>query len=354
MSEIENLSEEIKIFLKNNNKNPKEFFKKIFSTYCSKHAVSHEYGGIGGQFKDIYKFSEQTAYQSANIGISLSILVNMLILKIISIYGSSYQKEKYLKNAINKGFIFSFAVSEPKAGPHPKFLKSYAEKKQNSYFLNGEKTFTTNAPVCDFAIIIAITSVDDKKRYSAFFMPSQNENVQIDEIKNLPFFKDCPHGTIKFNNFVSDENEILGEKDKAYDSLVMNFRKFEDILMAGPVLGAMKFLIYSVLKKNKNLDNNDFYYETGAIIAGIKALDFLCEKACEELEENKNTTEFIHLFFREEIKSLIEKFNNLCQIFELNLDKNEKQILDDLSGSGKIAFKAAWNKLVKLSKNESL
>jgi len=134
----------------------------------------------------------------------------------------------------------------------------------------------------------------------------------------------------------------------------MSFRKIEDILMAGPVLGAMEYLIYSILKKNKDKDNNQFYYEWGAILASIKSLDFLCEKACEELEENKNTTEFIHLFFREEIKSLIEKIENLCQIFEINFDNHEKQILEDLSNSGKIALKTAWNKLVKLAKNESL
>jgi len=354
MSEIENLSEEIKIFLENKNTDPKIFFGKIFSQYCTKYGVSPEYGGIGGQFKDIYKLTKDITRETANIGISLSILINMLILKTISLYGSNYQKEKYLKNAIEKGFVFSLAVSEPQAGPHPKFLKSYAEKKGDSYFLSGEKTFTTNAPVCDFALIIAITSVDDKKRYSAFFMPSENENVQIEEIKNLPFFKDCPHGTIKFDNFKAEENEILGEKNRAYDQLVMSFRKFEDILMAGPVLGAMEYLIYSVLRNNKNLDNNDFYYESGAILASIKSLDFLCEKACEELENNKNITEFIHLFFREEIKSLIERIKNLCQIFELNFHNLEKQILEDLSGSGKIAFKAAWNKLVKLAKNESL
>ncbi|MCB9480280.1 MAG: acyl-CoA dehydrogenase family protein [Desulfobacteraceae bacterium] len=354
MSEIENLSEEIKLFLETKTADPKNFFGKIFSKYCSKHALSHEFGGIGGQFSDIYKFTRETTSQTANIGISLSILINMLILKIISLYGNNYQKEKYLKNAIEKGLIFSFAVSEPQAGPHPKFLKSCAEKKADDYFLSGEKTFTTNAPVCDFALIIAITSVDDKKRYSAFFMPSENDNVWIEEIKNLPFFKDCPHGTIGFDSFKVSENEIFGEKNKAYDQIVMSFRKFEDILMAGPVLGAMEYLIHSILRKNKNLDSNDFYYETGAIIASIKSLDFLCEKACEELETSKNTTEFIHLFFREEIKSLIERIENLCQIFQLNFDSNEKQIMEDLSGSGKIAFKAAWNKLVKLAKNESL
>lgn len=353
MTEIQKLAGEIKHFLEKKDVSNKSFFNHIFSKYCSKHALGEEFNGSGGKFKDIYLFTKELTKETANIGISLSVLINLLILKIISIYSDKNQKEKYLKNAIEKGFIFSFAVSEPKAGPHPKFLKSFAEKKNGAYFLNADKTFITNGPVCDFSIIIAITSVDERKRYSAFFVPTDSKNIKIESIENLPFFKDCPHGSIKINNFKINENEILGKKDKAYDDLVMSFRKYEDILMAAPVLGALEYLLSSVITKNKTIEDKNFYYETGALLASVKALDFLCKKACEELESGKNTTEFIHLFFREEIKSLIERFDNLCKTFELTLENNEKQILEDLSSSGKIAFKSAWNKLVKLAKNES-
>lgn len=354
MTEIEKLSEEIKTFLLKKDKNEKAFFNHIFSRYCTKHALPEKYGGTGGSFTDIYSFTRSLTEKTANIGISLSILINLLILKIISIYGTHRQKDKYLKNAVEKGYVFSFAVSEPGAGPHPKYLKTHAEKKADSYIINGEKTFTTNAPVSDFSIIIAITSVDEKKRYSAFFADSNDSDITIEPMENLPFFRDCPHGTIRLNNFKSDESELLGEKDKAYDELVMSFRKYEDILMAGPVLGALNYLVSSVLKKNKNIEDKNFFYESGALIASVKALDFLCEKTCAELESRSTATEFIHLFFREEIKGLIERFRNLCSMFELTLENNEKEILEDLSNSGRIAFKSAWNKLVKLAKNESL
>ncbi|MDY0132170.1 MAG: acyl-CoA dehydrogenase family protein [Desulforegulaceae bacterium] len=354
MKEILKLSQEINSFFETKDKNQKVFFNHIFLNYCSKYAVNKDFGGIGGEFQDIYKFTKALTKETANLGISLSILINMLILKIISIYGNDEQKEKYLKSSIEKGLVFSFAVSEPKAGPHPKYLKSSAVKNNSLYVLNGEKTFTTNAPICDYSIVIAITSVDERKNYSAFFVPSDNTNVLIEPIENLPFFKDCPHGSIKFTNFETNEKEILGKIDKAYDEIVMSFRKYEDILMAGPILGVFEYLIHSVLKKNKDIDNKDFLYESGAIIASVKTLDFLCEKACIELENNKNTTEFIHLFLRDHFKSLIERLNNLALKFELDFENTEKEILEDLSSSGKIAFKSAWTKLVKLAESESL
>lgn len=340
--------EEVNLFLEKKGHDKKEFLNHFFSKYSSPISIPADYKGKGGTLLDIFYFNKNLVLKTGDLGFSINVLINQIILKFIDIYGSKGQKEKYFKQALENGSIFCLAVSEPDAGPHPKFLTTSAELTKDLFSLKGTKTYITNGSCADYSIVIAITKEDSKKYYSALIVDMNSESIETEEIKNLPFFKNSIHGTISFKNTPVPLNDILGESDKAYDKIVLNFRKYEDILMSGPVIGGAEFILDSIMKNTLKKDDKDFLLKSGRLYMKIKSLDYMCKRACIELEEKNSITEYLHLFFREEMKTLIEGFQNLCKEFHVNLNKKEAEILHDLISSSSIASKAVDGKIIKI------
>ena len=81
-------------------------------------------------------------------------------------FGTPAQKATWL------GKIAAVAISEPGVGAHPKLLTTRADRVGAGWRLTGEKAWTSNGPIADVIIVLAITSEDaGRKRYSMFLVP---------------------------------------------------------------------------------------------------------------------------------------------------------------------------------------
>lgn len=76
-----------------------------------------------------------------------------LVMHPIHAYGSDAQKEKYLPQLARGELIGCFGLTEPEHGSDPGGLRTRAEKVAGGYRLSGAKTWITNAPVADLAIV---------------------------------------------------------------------------------------------------------------------------------------------------------------------------------------------------------
>ncbi|MBI3395327.1 MAG: acyl-CoA/acyl-ACP dehydrogenase, partial [Spirochaetia bacterium] len=70
-------------------------------------------------------------------------------------FGTPEQKTKYLPGILRGTAIGALAVTEPDAGSDVSGLKSTAVGKNGEIILSGQKTYITNAPTCDYAIVLA-------------------------------------------------------------------------------------------------------------------------------------------------------------------------------------------------------
>jgi len=311
-------------------------------------AIQKEFGGSFTKLSDLFDFNFELAKDYGDLNFSLTILINHIILLFIDRFGTKEIKEKYLAKAMKEGLIFSFAVSEPEVGPHPKHLKTKALSDNGVYHISGVKTFISNASTCDYTIVIAITSEDKRKNYSALIVDMKNnKNIRCKKIKNLPFFKDSDHGTIFFNS--TQTKDILGEKGTAYEKIVLEFRKYEDILMSAPVLGSISYIFNKKIKSHiTNSSDLELIKEAASMFSKLETLKYLCQKSCEELEQKNIIADHIHLFFRKEAKEFISNLKNLCKKISIDLDETDKNILTDLELTGNIALKNTINKAIKL------
>ncbi|CAF0950367.1 unnamed protein product, partial [Didymodactylos carnosus] len=81
----------------------------------------------------------------------------------ISEYGNEEQKQKYLPKLATGELIGCFGLTEPNAGSDPGSMQTRARYDDNKkvYILNGTKTWITNSPISDVAIVWA--KCDDNK-----------------------------------------------------------------------------------------------------------------------------------------------------------------------------------------------
>ena len=81
-----------------------------------------------------------------------------LVMYPIFTFGSDEQKQHWLPKLQSGSAIGCFGLTEPGFGSNPSGMRTTAEKRGDTWVLNGEKTWITNGSVSDVAIIWARTS----------------------------------------------------------------------------------------------------------------------------------------------------------------------------------------------------
>jgi glutaryl-CoA dehydrogenase len=78
-----------------------------------------------------------------------------LVMHPIYAYGSEAQRRKYLPRLARGEIIGCFGLTEPDHGSDPGAMATRAEKVPDGYCLTGAKTWISNAPVADIAVVWA-------------------------------------------------------------------------------------------------------------------------------------------------------------------------------------------------------
>lgn len=101
--------------------------------------------------------------------------------EVLAHYGTEEQKARYLQPLLNGDLFSCFAMTEPQAGADPSYLKTRAVKDGDSWVINGEKFFSSNAGNAAFLVVLAITDPDVKvqKGASIFLVPTDTPGVKI-------------------------------------------------------------------------------------------------------------------------------------------------------------------------------
>src|SRR5690606_23203947 len=99
---------------------------------------------------------EEISRASASIGLSYGAFSNLCVNQ-ISLNGTAEQKKRYLPDLCAGRKIGALAMSEPGAGSDVVSMKLKAEKKGDSYILNGNKMWITNGPDADTLVVYAKT-----------------------------------------------------------------------------------------------------------------------------------------------------------------------------------------------------
>ncbi|MBF0120162.1 MAG: acyl-CoA/acyl-ACP dehydrogenase [Desulfobacterales bacterium] len=248
-----------------------------------------KFGGLGEDSLSITFVGRALTAYGNNLGISLSWMIhNALARYFVFKFGKPKQRKTILPLLSSGTNTVVFAVSEPKTGGHPKYLKTTALRHGLEYVINGEKTLLTNGPIADLFIVIAVTSQEkEKKSFTAFLVPKDIKGLTITEFIKFDALKPAPHCGIRLENCIIPAENIIGKKDCAYELMVKPFRDIEDTLMMGPIAGIisaqLKMAVSILLNTSKEVSDK-LMEDLGTLQSQIHTLTLLAYESAKIID----------------------------------------------------------------------
>jgi glutaryl-CoA dehydrogenase len=116
--------------------------------------IPEEYGGAGLGYVAYGLIARETERVDSGYRSAMSVQ-SSLVMHPIYAYGTEAQRMKYLPKLASGEMIGCFGLTEPDYGSDPGSMVTRAEKVDGGYKLNGAKTWISNAPVADVAVVWA-------------------------------------------------------------------------------------------------------------------------------------------------------------------------------------------------------
>lgn len=116
------------------------------------------WGGLGMDLPTTMYLLEGLGYSCRDAGLNFSASTQLVSTGIpLHRFGSEQLKARYLPSVVDGSRITAHAISEPEGGSDALNMRCTAVEDDESYLLDGNKVFVTNAPVADLLTIYART-----------------------------------------------------------------------------------------------------------------------------------------------------------------------------------------------------
>lgn len=137
--------------------------------------------------------------------------------------GSHEIKQKYLAPSISGDKIGCLCITEPFGGSDVSGMRTTAVKKEDSYILNGSKTFITNGVYSDYMVVAAKTAPElGNKGISIFVVDSKTPGVSATKLDKLGW-RASDTGEIAFDNVEVPASNLMGEENKGFGYIMQHF-----------------------------------------------------------------------------------------------------------------------------------
>jgi acyl-CoA dehydrogenase len=140
--------------------------------------------------------------------------------KILAIYGTDPQKERFLKPLLNGETVSCFSMTEPEGGSDPTNFRTMAVEDGDDWVITGDKWFSSQARYADFLIVVAVTDPDapPHRRLSMFLVPNNTPDIEI--IRNTGLWyeplDDGAHAYVHYEKLRVPKENMLGKRGEAF------------------------------------------------------------------------------------------------------------------------------------------
>ena len=217
---------------------PNEVFGKLAAQGLLGLKYPAEYGGQGGDYLHESVLSEEMArVGSGGTAAGIGAHVNIATPPIWK-FGSEEQKQRYLVPAIRGEKIGALGITEPGAGSDVASLRTRAERLDDGFLVNGEKTYITNGVRADFIVTAVKTTAEGGHHGISFLIIERGEGVSAAKLEKLGWHA-SDTATIAFEDVFVPAANLLGPLHEGFKLIMANFQ-WERLAMALGAVGAMR------------------------------------------------------------------------------------------------------------------
>ncbi len=247
-------------------------FKKMFSDFCTKEIRPHgeeidqteeppvkllqkaasqgfwaalvpeQLGGAGMDIFTYMMMLEELARADMSTALTLSIH-NSLVVKTILEYGTTDQKERYLKSLSFGECLGAFALTEASAGSDAGSIKLSAIRNGSEYYLTGSKNWVSNGALAGMFLVFART----EKGITAFLVDKELPGVKVGYREKTLGLRGVACNTIYFQNAIVPESNRLGEEGQGFQ-IVLQALDLSRLGMGAIALGGTERALEEAVK----------------------------------------------------------------------------------------------------------
>jgi glutaryl-CoA dehydrogenase len=140
---------------------------------------------------------------------SMASVQGSLVMYPIHAYGSEAQKDEWLEAMGTGEKIGCFGLTEPNHGSNPSRMETSAEAEDDGYVLNGTKTWITNSPLADVAVVWAKDRSDPDDPVRGFLVETDRDGVETPKIDEKLSLRASITGQIELSNVYVPEANVL-------------------------------------------------------------------------------------------------------------------------------------------------
>ncbi|KPK95892.1 acyl-CoA dehydrogenase [bacterium SM23_31] len=174
--------------------------------------IPEEYGGNGDGVLNLCLVVEELSRICGGVGVAYA--VNALGSFPILVGGTEEQKQRWLPDVASGKRLIAFGLSEKDAGSDAGSLQTRAVREGNTYIINGEKKWTTNAVAADIYTIFCVTNPERGSRgISSIVVEKDLAGFTFNKVEDKMGIRCVTVAELHFDNCIVPADYLLGEQE---------------------------------------------------------------------------------------------------------------------------------------------
>jgi hypothetical protein len=178
-------------------------------------AIPEALGGAGGDALAYSVAMEELARGYASVADQCGLVE--LVGTLLAAYGTPEQHERYLRPLLKTERRCAYALTEAEAGSDLSNLRSTATRTADGWSLTGSKLWIHNAPVCDFACVLARTDPAAGHRgMSIFLVDRDSPGFEVGRKEHKMGQRASQVGALDFQEVKLTAGALLGPEGRGF------------------------------------------------------------------------------------------------------------------------------------------
>ncbi len=277
---------------------PEAFVKALTDAGFMAALIPQAYGGSGLSMAAASVIMEQINRSGGNSGACHG---QMYVMNAIVRSGSEAQKLKYLpKIAAGQLRIQSMGVTEPTTGSDTTKLKTFAEKKDGRYRINGQKVWISRVQHSDLMILLARTTPLAQVRkktegLSCFIVDIEQAMASGMSVRPIANMVNHETNELFFDNVEIPEENLLGVEGQGFRTILDGLNA-ERTLIAAECIGdgywfierATRYALDREVFGRKIGQNQGVQFPIAEAYIELEAANLMRWRACEKIDSQQH------------------------------------------------------------------
>jgi isovaleryl-CoA dehydrogenase len=189
---------------------PTESWKRAAELGLLGMAAPPEYGGTGLGLTEMCIVAEELSAVCVSTSATVLHQADLVVGRFVR-HASDEQRRRFLPGLCDGSLIGCLAMTEAEAGSDIMNMQTRAGATAEGYVLNGVKTFITNGPVADVALVYAVTGKPGSRSLGLFIVESSRPGFTRGKKFTKMGWRGSPTGELVLDDCLVPAENLIGE-----------------------------------------------------------------------------------------------------------------------------------------------